>query len=412
MPNINQIYDVVNSLAEQSMGMTGLTATNASFVSVGEQVFSSDKNTDAFYKVLLDRIGRVVVSMRKYYPTGRNLRREPIEWGMALQKLTVPLISAVENTTWDKQDEEHADPFKKNPIAVNQKIFSKLATWEDDNTLPDVQLKTAFTNPTAMASYFESLLLSAENSLALQVQSLNSLCRGSFMARKMKQGGMHHIDLLYDYNTETSSTLTSTNCRYSQDFLRYSAMIVSLMATYLRDMSVVFSDGVLPRHTPTDMQCLDVLADFSKRMAFYLQADTYHRELVTMPGFEEVSFWQASGALYNFSDISSINLSYQNIAEDGTTENVEVQESNIVAVLYDWESMGTTINNRRTKSIYNPKGEYTNYFHKADIGYFNDISENGIVFTINGENPNPTPEGQPEPQAETQAETPKKQKSK
>lgn len=391
MANIIQIYEIVNSLAQQALNMKGLTATDASFVSVGEEVFKSDTNTDAFYNVLLDRVGRTAVSMRKYYATGRNIKREPIEWGMAMQKLTVPLSNATQNTTWNNQDTEHSDPFAKSPVAVNQKIFSKLSVWELDSTIPDVQLKTAFTSPQAMGAFIESLMLAAENSLTLQVQSTTNFCRASFMARKLKQGGLHAIDLLKNFNTDNSASLTTAQALNSVDFLRYSAMQISLISRYFADMSVAFSDGTLQRHTPEDVRCLDVLSEFSKRMGFYLQSDTYHKELVSMPKFEEVSFWQAAGN-YSFDNISAINLSYvDNSGETPTT--VTTNEKNIVAVLYDYEAMGTTIQNRRTRSIYNPKDEYTNYFHKAEIGYFNDVSENGVVFTINGTPATPpTPE--------------------
>ena len=56
--------------------------------------------------------------------------------------------------------------------------------------------------------------------------------------------------------------------------------------------------------------------------------------------------------------------------------------ANIVACIYDRDAMGVTIDKRRTKSIYNPKDEYTNYFMKAEMGFYNDLSENGVVFYL------------------------------
>ena len=42
--------------------------------------------------------------------------------------------------------------------------------------------------------------------------------------------------------------------------------------------------------------------------------------------------------------------------------------------------MGTSIVERRSSSERNNKDEYTDYYNKANMGYFNDMSENGIVF--------------------------------
>ena len=44
--------------------------------------------------------------------------------------------------------------------------------------------------------------------------------------------------------------------------------------------------------------------------------------------------------------------------------------------------MGVTITERRGTTQRNNKDEYTDYFNKATYGYFNDLSENGIVFYV------------------------------
>lgn len=378
MADVIQVYEIVNSIAEQALGMKELTATDVSFVSVGKEVFKSDENTEAWYKTFVDRIGRTVVSMRAYEKKSGNVRREPLDWGIAMQKLSVNLQKAKENTTWNGQADEQSDPYDKTAFNVHQKIYSKMAVWEVDGTIPDTQLKTAFLNPENMAVFINSLMMAMDNTLAVQVENMDRLCRNSFIARKFAQGGMRAVNLLAEYNAMAVVKLTVNNALTSLDFLRYAAMRISLICNYFTDMSVVFSDGILERHTPKDLQCLDINADFSKRMAFYLQSDTYHKELVALPNFEEVNTWQSVSDDYSFNTTSSINITYDK--GDGTGELIAFNQSNIVGVLYDWEALGTTINQRRTRSIYNPKDEYTNYFNKAEIGYFNDLSENGVVF--------------------------------
>ena len=61
-----QIYAIVNSMAQQSLGMTDLTETDSTFISIGKKVLSSEKNVEAFYKTLVDRIGRTVMAIREY----------------------------------------------------------------------------------------------------------------------------------------------------------------------------------------------------------------------------------------------------------------------------------------------------------------------------------------------------------
>ena len=139
-------------------------------------------------------------------------------------------------------------------------------------------------------------------------------------------------------------------------------------------MSTLFNDDDLERHTPKDMQVVNVLADFAARLDAYLQSDTFHNELTKLPNYKPVPYWQGSGTSYSFADTSKISVNY-----DGVTD---VEVNGVIAVVYDRDAMGVTVDNKRTKSIYNPREEYTNYFYKADMGFYNDMSENGVVFYI------------------------------
>lgn len=378
MADVRQIYEIVNSIAEQSLGMKGLEATDASFVDVGRTVFANEKNTDAWYKVLVDRIGRTVVAMRAYKGMGEELKREPFEFGAVLQKLNIKLPEAVSNGTWNSQTDEHSDPFEKTEMTVRQKFFSVISTWEVDGTIPDVQLKTAFTSPEAMAAFIDAIFLAMNNSLELAYQNIANLCRASFIARKSQnENGNGYINLLDIYNSNTNAGLTVESCRRNADFLKFCTMTISLYVDRLKTMTTLFNDEGYERHTPSDMLVINVLSDFAKAFDVYLTADTYHDDMVKLPNYKTVPFWQGSGESFDFTDTSAIKVDL-----DGTGEDEAVELSGIIAVLHDYDAMGVTVQNKRTRSIYNPKDEYTNYFAKADMGYYNDMSENGIVFYI------------------------------
>lgn len=57
-----------------------------------------------------------------------------------------------------------------------------------------------------------------------------------------------------------------------------------------------------------------------------------------------------------------------------------MSRSGIIAVLHDWEALGVMIDRVRTPTERNNHDEYTNYYYKADRGYFTDMSESIIVF--------------------------------
>lgn len=369
-----QIYNIVNSMYKQATGKENVIETNAQFIDTGRKILSSDTNKEQWYKVLVDRITRTVNSVREYHAINAELKREPIEYGAVLQKLSMPLIEAKENTSWRSQDDEHSDPYRKSKITPIQTFFTGGATWEFDSTIPDVQLETAFTSPEAMAAFIDMIFLTVYNSMEVAFQNNANLCRASFIVRKV--GTVGFIDVLSEYKKiNPDSTLTKDTCIYDRDFLQFLVRCIKLYADRMPVMSGTFNNEDMDRHTPKQLQIVNVLADIESSFVTILESNTFHDDLVKLTDYNVVPYWQGSGKTWSFEDVSSVN-----VIPKGTETGVKV--SGIVAMIYDHDAMGITIDKRRTKSIYNPADEYTNYFAKADINYYNDMSENGIVFTL------------------------------
>lgn len=376
---IIQVNQIVNSIVGQALGKSEIIGTDASFVSLGDEVLSDDKKTESVYNVMVDRIGRTVSSIRAYRGSRVNMRRNAMEWGVILQKLSMPLSKAEENPSWLGVDDDSdgnvlAPANKTKPI---QKLFKKVGTWEHSATLWNRQLRTAFTSPQAMMAFMDMIFTAAYNSQEKSFEGLDSLCRASYISKLMTTPD-RKVNLLNMYNTRSGKSLDVNSCMFDADFLIFMAMTISLYSQRMETMGLTFNDSTIERHTPRDLQCLTVLADMSKAMSYYGKSKIYNDELVSMPNFLEVPYWQGSGMkggkTWSFEETSRIY-----IARDSAPE---IETSGIVALLCDHESMGTTVQNNTTSSMYNPRRKFTNYFMQADTGYYNDLSENGIVFYI------------------------------
>lgn len=376
MPNVKQIYAIVNSINKQAFGENAIVATDASWVSVGNQVLSTASNKDAWYGALADRIGKTLTSYRPYEGKKGRIRKNEMDFGIALQKLYVELPEAVTNTTWNGQSVAATDPFTKSATVVHQKIFAPFAPYEYDITIPDVQLETAFTNPTAMAAFIESVFGALYNAREAAMENVTALQRAAMIASKKVKGGAGYQNVLAAYKAQTGdNTVTSTNYENSPEFLRFLVSYISKFSGRMTKLSVNFNEDGVVRHTPKDMQNLDVLSDVAEAIKVNLQSDTFHKDLVSLPGYEAVEYWQGSDqGNYDLADISKVMVQL-----DGETTTTV---TGVLAVLYDVETLGTTITKQRTRSIYNPKDEYTNYFDKAEIGRYYDTSENAIVFYV------------------------------
>ena len=378
MPNINQIYSIVNSVASQSMGSSAVTAVDASsFIALGNSVLSSQASTDAYLNTLVDRIGKTIFSIRAYQAADRDIVREPFEYGCILQKIYVDMPEARVNNSWNIGANNYTPEFA--PVikpTVKQKLFNAISTWEVAVTIPDEILKTAFTSETAMAVFIDAIFTAMENMMQLAMENNINITRAAFIARKLNANSTcGAINLLANYNELTGERLTVATCLRDLGFLKYASQQIKLWTDRMVKMSTLFNDEQgYKRHTPKDLQVLDVLADFATSSDIYLQANTYHDELVKMPYYNVVPYWQGSGEGYAFDDTSAVNIKI-----DASTT---VNKSGVLAVLFDHDAMGVTIKDRRATTERNNHDEYTNYYNKANIGYFNDMSENGIVFYI------------------------------
>lgn len=395
---IIQVNKIMNSLVGQALGRSELIGSDASFVSLGDEVLNSQTNVEAIYNVMVERIGMTVNSVRALRSKYSRMRRTPMEWGVVLQKLAMPLSDAVANQSWNGVDVT-GDGNVLSPVNTtkpSQKLFNKVSTWEYNATLWNNQLRFAFTGAQAAMAFLDMVFTAAYNSQEMGFRALDRTCRNSMIAYTL--GTSRAVNLLANYNAENNKTLTVSTCLHDADFLIYAAQTISTISDYMEEMSRTFNDGTMDRHTPKDLQSLAMLTQFDKAFSYVAKSNVYHDDLVSMPFFERVNFWQGSGEnkdateedntttpptpaspaslAWKFKDVSSIDIMIGDNAEK------EVKQSGIVATLYDFEALGTTVQNLNTSSMYNPRRKFTNYFMQADLGYFNDTSENFVVFYI------------------------------
>ncbi len=380
---IKQVKDFINSIARQAYGDTAVVATDLTgLIAMGNSVLSSATNTDAFLNVLIDRVGRVIISMRAYHGDRGDIVMNTFDYGCIMQKITVQPMDAVDAPQWDLTAGTSVDQYIVTKPIVKQKLFTGLTAWEIDITIPDYQLRTAFTSYEQMAAFIDAIFMAINNSLELQLERYSEMAIANFIAEKIyaqtqsaTQNGLHVVHLLQKYNTETGASLTAAAALRDADFYKYASRQINLFVMRMSRMSKLFNTDGYARFTPRDDLRITMLADFVSGADSYLNADTFHDDLVKLPLYREIPYWQGSGQEYGFGETSMIDIT--------TSEGHSVKQDGVVCLINDREAIGMTMDNRRVRSSPpNGRGEYTNYFYKADIQYYNDMSENGLVFTV------------------------------
>ena len=379
MSKVSQIYDLVNQTAKESMGEQAITVKDvSSLIALGDSVLASNTDTENFLNTLVDRIARTVFSVRQYESDSEGMVRHPFEFGCIVQKIYVDLPEAKKNDAWKIGKSDYAPKFA--PVikpTAKQKLFNGITTWEVDVTIPDFMFRTAFTNETSMATFIDAIFTAMDNMMTLALENNANLTRASFIARKIKGGKpCGAINLLHEYNTITNAGLTVEGALMNAEFLAWASRSINLWVKRMSKMSVLFNEEGYKRHTPKDKLVVNLLQDFTSACDTFLGANTFHDELVKLPMYDSVAYWQGAGESFDFDDTSAINIKLDD------TEHGTISKKGIIGVIYDYEAMGVTLNERRSTSERNNHDEYTNYYNKANIGYFNDMSENGIVFYL------------------------------
>lgn len=375
MAEVAQIYNFVNEVRKQAFGEKAVEVVDASsLVSLGDYIFNSsdNKNRDLYWSALVDKIGRTYAAVRKYEGTRRSVRRTPLEWGCIIEKVSYTIGDAVQNDTWIAGE---SDPFNVvGSITPTSKLFKSISTWERDQFVPDRQLKLSFTNAESQAAFVSGLFVSLDNALSLEIDRVTAVAVNSYMAECLADDAPNSNqarNLLTEYNTLTNRGLTINAAIMDKGFLKYASQQIGLVVDNMSSFSTKFNATGQQRHTPSDKVVVEVLSPIAKAFNSYLDADTYHQEMVKLPNYETIPYWQGSGDSFALADVSKIDMKI------GTTE---VSKAYIMAFVHDIDAVAMSAYDIRTLSIYNPKKEVTNYFKKADIGFMVDMSENGVVF--------------------------------
>ena len=383
---VKQIAPLVNSITQEMTGEIPLLNEDlGNVVDVGTAIFGLDY--DRFTRDLVDHIGRMIFVNRVYDKGMLPLLRDGWEYGSVLQKVHyVKLPEASENETWELNNGQSYDPNIFYGSDVASKFFTKRVTFEVDISLVEEQVKSAFDNSGQLAAFIAMIETAVDNSITIKLRGLEMRTINNMIAETLYNDipgagynaytGNRVVNLLKLYNTAFTKSLTADAALYDGDFLRFAASVIRKIPRRLSELSTLYNVGGAERFTPPDRLDIIMLNDFKENLGVYLYDANgqFLTDNLRLPNSYSVSYWQGPGQSYDFDDISSIKVT--------TASGHEVTASGIVGIMYDHDAMGISNLKRKTTSNYNPKADFTNYFHKAFAGYWNDLNENLVIFMV------------------------------
>ena len=390
--NVKQVQTLVNSMASQMEGITGLSKNDMrNVIQLGQAVLSTDNNKDKFLGVLADRIGTTILRTLDLELEFPNLLRNSFEWGAIIQKINIQPFDAQAQGAWNVGENDFTPTnFKVDKPTVKQVFFTNAVAFEYDVTIPDTMLKQAFLSDQAFGAFIDGIMAALSDSMTI---ALNNLARGAIanlVAEKIKSGN-GVIDVLAMYNEQagvgnTHSTLKAA--MNDKEFYRFTSMVIRNVIKYMGQPSALYNVGdasgnPMIRATQRDNMHVILSADYVSGANSYLSADTFWKELVALPDFKEFISLQATGTgtLPTLENNTSINVIP---ASNNSTTNTAVEASAIIGIIADREAIGIGYDDRFTATDRNNRNRYTNYTMGATLQFYNDLSENAVIICALG----------------------------
>ena len=380
----NEVYAIVNAVHAMATGADEVAVVDTqSFVDFGNNVLSSSDATETFLNCYLLRIATTYDTFRPYDGKLKDLILSGDEWGAIVQKIDAEVPDFVSDETFELEDGESVDQYVVRKPVGRQKLFIKRSTYSTYITTAKKLLKGAFLSEAAFASWARMVAGKMRNKIEFSTENLARLAIANYIAN-MGDGQIVH--LLTNYNTESGRSLTADKALLDKDFLAYAAGEIELASKRLRNLSVSYNAEEAERHTPAGEQRFLVFDKFQSRLQHVLQYQAYHKELVDLGEFIEVPYWQGeyteetvSGETVKVDARDTIIVKVDD--GDGGTETKTV--SGIMAFIFDKYALGAHRAEEETLTTpVNARGRYYNTFHFAEQLWFNDLSENGVVFLL------------------------------
>ena len=270
---------------------------------------------------------------------------------------------------------------------VDQRVYGKSISWELPVAITDEQWNTAFHSPAELAAFVNQIFLVVDNALVMHMEDLDSANRNNFMALKIEaqadplNTGIHVVDLVDGWANFSGATANISVEDFLNDrkALNWAKSELIFYKDFLKKMSVKFNTAGFKRFTPDEDLVVQVLARFEQYLNAVAESDTYHNEILQLPGHQTIPYWQAEGDL-SFDDTSEIKV--ETAPAEGATPAVVVNQDGIVAFFaHKWAIMHTIVNKRTAVTRFDPEA-VTQYYNQNTDRYMNNLTMPAIVFVL------------------------------
>lgn len=396
--SFDQLSTVLTAITNQATGVNNIAPLDtASFVSVAQMALKTgyDPLTTAISQVL----SRTIFSVRPYTRKFKGLNVSNQRYGNHVRKLLSIDKPFEDDDRLKLTDGESIDQYKVNKPKVLQTNFYGANVYQKSVTIYKDQLDCAFSSPDEFGSFISMVMQNASDMIEQAHEetaraTINNLISGIYAAETTEgtgntmaksNGDKRAINLLSLYNLTNGGALEVNDIFKAanfESFVKFAFSTINTLADLMTDRNTLFSSQLtnytVIRHTPKDRMKFYLYTDLVNKINSEVYSSVFNPDFLKLVDFERVNFWQSA---LNPSQIQNKPVM---LNKDGTLNTVGAANiENVFGVLFDEEAAGyTTVNEWSQPTPFNARGGYYNQFWHFTDRYWNDFTENAIVFYV------------------------------
>lgn len=396
--SFNQLSTVLTAITNQATGVNNITPLDtSSFVSVAQTALKTgyDPLTTAISQVL----SKTIFSVRPYTRKFKGLNVSNQRYGNHVRKLLTIDKPFEDDERLKLVDGESIDQYKVNKPHVLQTNFYGANVYQKSVTIYKDQLDCAFSSPDEFASFISMVMQNSSDMIEQAHEetaraTIANLIGGVYAAEVLDtsagllaraNSGRRAINLLKLFNESTGLALKVVDVFKTENFesfVKFAFSTINTIADLMTDRNSLFCSQLtnykVLRHTPKDRMKFYLYTDLVNKINSEVYSTVFNPDFLKVVDFEKVNYWQAALSP------SSINVKRTMLKKDGTLSvGVQSKIDNVFGVLFDEDAAGyTTVNEWAQPSPFNARGGYYNQFWHFTDRYWNDFTENAVIFYI------------------------------
>lgn len=382
----NDLSTVLNEIVSQATGISSQAPVDeSSFVSVAQMGLKA--GYDPLMTAISQVLSRTIFSERAYTPKFKGIRTTEQRYGAITRKLQVVDKEWVADPKFDLTDGYSIDHYTVRKPEVLQTNFYGANDYMDYITIYTEQLDNAFSGSAQFGEFISMLMTNMSNRINQAHENLARATIANFVTGIATTNSAYQIvNLLAEYNSETGQSLTTVTLYAPANFdafVKWADAKFATLSSMLENRSALYHINItgkeIMRHTPKRLQKIYLSKALLEQIKARTLSGTYHDNYLSIADVEGVDFWQT------LQSPNSVEATPVVLQADGTLDSPvsPVEIENLVGVMFDEEALGYTVVKHTVASTpLNAKGLYYNmYWHFTDK-YWNDFTENGIIFII------------------------------